>query len=327
MAGELRQRGVRVFRWRARPQPGPWVALELGRLARIVRGFDPALLHLHSSKAGLVGRLLARRRVPTVMQPHSWSFFARTGRIRDATLRWERFGARWADVVLCVSEDERRLGIAEGVSASYRVLPNGVDLQAFPAPSPEGRASARERLGLGKGEPLAICVGRLHRQKNQGALLDAWPLVSSSVPDARLVLLGEGPDRDELESRAVEGVTLAGQTSDVRSWLAASNVVAQPSRWEGMSLSLLEALAAARSVVVTDVPGMREVVVDGVGAVVPPDDTPALADALAARLGDPSVADAEGAAGRARVESHHDRREQFDGIARLYDELLRGRRS
>ena len=89
-----------------------------------------------------------------------------------------------------------------------------------------------------------------------------------------------------------------------------------------MSLSLLEALAAARSVVVTDVPGMREVVVDGVGAVVPPDDTGALASALASRLGDPSLADAEGAAGRARVESHHDRREQFNGIAALYEELL-----
>jgi glycosyltransferase involved in cell wall biosynthesis len=224
-------------------------------------------------------------------------------------------------VVLCVSEDERRLGIAEGVDASYRVLPNGVDLQAFPAPSPGDRSSARERLGLGK-EPFVVCVGRLHRQKNQAALLDAWPLVRESVPDARLVLLGEGPDRDELASRAVDGVTLAGQTTDVRSWLAATNVVAQPSRWEGMSLSLLEALAAARSVVVTDVPGMREVVVDGVGAVVPPDDTSSLAAALSARLADAEFADAEGAAGRARVESHHDRRKQFDGIAALYEELL-----
>jgi glycosyltransferase involved in cell wall biosynthesis len=319
VADELRAGGVRVFHWRARPQPGPWVALELGRLARIVRAFDPALLHLHSSKAGLVGRLLVRRRRPTVMQPHSWSFFARTGRIRDATLRWERFGARWADVVLCVSEDERRLGIAEGVDASYRVLPNGVDLQAFPVTD---RSSARDRLGLGN-EPLVVCVGRLHRQKNQAALLDAWPLVRSSIPDARLVLLGEGPDRDELASRLVDGVTLAGQTNDVRSWLAAADVVAQPSRWEGMSLSLLEALAAARSVVVTDVPGMREVVVDGVGAVVPPDDTSSLAAALSARLADPALADAEGAAGRARVESHHDRRNQFDGIAALYEELLR----
>lgn len=322
---ELTARGVRVFRWQARAQPGPWVALELARLARIVRSFDPELLHLHSSKAGLVGRLLTRRRRPTVMQPHSWSFFARTGPIRDATLRWERFGARWADVVLCVSEDERRLGTEEGVQARYRVLPNGVDLESFAPPSPGDRAAARAKLGLGE-EPIAICVGRLHRQKNQAALLDAWPRVRESVGGARLVLLGDGPDREELAARAVEGVDLLGQTSDVRMWLAAANLVAQPSRWEGMSLSLLEALAAARSVVVTDVPGMAEVVVDGVGAVVPPDDTEALASAIAARVGDRGRADAEGAAGRARVESHHDRRDQFDGIAALYEELLAERR-
>jgi glycosyltransferase involved in cell wall biosynthesis len=323
---DLAARGVRAFRWRARAQPGPWVALELGRLARVVREFDPALMHLHSSKAGLVGRLLVRRRRPTILQPHSWSFFARTGRIRDATLRWERFGSRWADVVLCVSEDERRLGIEEGVDARYRVLPNGIDLDAFVPPSPGDRAAARKSLGLGE-EPMAISVGRLHRQKNQGALLDAWPSVRAIVPEARLVLLGDGPDREELERRAVEGVALAGQTRDVRTWLAAADVVAQPSRWEGLSLSLLEALAAARSVVVTDVPGMREVVVDGVGAVVAPDDTDALAGAVAARLGDVARADTEGAAGRARVEAHYDRREQFDGIAALYEELLGERRA
>ena len=318
---ELVAGGVRVFRWNATAQPGPTVPREVAWLARIAGSFGPDVLHLHSSKAGLAGRLLSRRRIPTVMQPHSWSFFAKTGRVRDATLRWERLGARWADVVLCVSEDERRLGIAEGVRAEFRVLPNGIPLDSFPPPAPGDRAAARARLGLGE-EPIAICVGRLHRQKNQAALLDAWPAVRSAAPGARLVLLGDGPDRAELEARAVHGVELHGQTDDVRAWLAAASLVVQPSRWEGMSLSLLEALAAGRSVVVTDVPGMSEVVVGGVGAVVPPGDPDALASAVARRLNDPSLADREGAAGRARVESHHDRRVQFDGIAALYEELI-----
>ena len=321
---ELVAGGVRVFRWNATAGPGPTVPRELAWLGRIAGGFDPAVLHLHSSKAGLIGRLLARRRVPTVFQPHSWSFFAKTGRVRDATLQWERFGARWADVVLCVSEDERRLGLAEGVSADFRVLPNGIPLDRFTAPAAGDRAAARDRLGLGP-EPIAVCVGRLHRQKNQAALLDAWPRVRDSVRGSRLVLLGDGPDRPELEARAVDGVELFGQTGDVRTWLAAASLVVQPSRWEGMSLSLLEALAAGRSVVVTDVPGMSEVVVGGVGAVVPPDDPEGLAAAVAERLGDQELADREGAAGRARVESHHDQRVQFDGIAGLYDELLAGR--
>lgn len=316
--------GVRVFPWNARPEPGPSVPRELVRLARIVDAFDPEIIHLHSSKAGLVGRLLVRRRRPTIMQPHSWSFFAKTGRVREAALLWERFGARLADAVLCVSEDERRLGRAEGVRAEFRVLPNGVDLASFTPPQPEDRSAARRRLGLGE-EPLVVCLGRLHRQKNQAALLDVWPQVRAAVPGARLALVGDGPDRPALAARGVEGVELVGQTDGVRSWLAAASLVAQPSRWEGMSLSLLEALAAARSVVVTDVPGMREVVVDGVGAVVAPDQPSELRDAIALRLADPDFADAEGRTGRARVEAHHDRRAQFEGIADLYEELERPR--
>jgi glycosyltransferase involved in cell wall biosynthesis len=92
-----------------------------------------------------------------------------------------------------------------------------------------------------------------------------------------------------------------------------------------MSLSLLEAMACARSVVVTDVSGMREVVAEGTGAVVPPGDREALTAAVAERLSDPPRADAEGAGGRRRVERHHDRRVQLDGIAALYDELLERR--
>lgn len=312
--------GVRVFPWNARPEPGPSVLRELVRLARILDAFDPQVLHLHSSKAGLVGRLLVRRRRLTIMQPHSWSFLAKTGRVRDATLLWERLGARLADVILCVSEDERRVGSAEGVRAEFRVLPNGVDLASFTPPTPGDRAVARLRLGLGD-EPLAVCLGRLHRQKNQTALLDVWPEVRATVPGARLALIGDGPDRAELAARGIEGVELVGQTQDARSWLAAASLAVQPSRWEGMSLSLLEAMAAARSVVVTDVAGMREVVVDGVGAVVAPDRPRELLNAIALRLSDAALADAEGRAGRVQVEAHHDRRVQFDGIAALYDEL------
>ena len=315
--------GIDVHAWEAIAQPGPAVARELRSLARIVRATDPDVVHLHSSKAGLVGRLLIRRSRPTVMQPHAWSFFAKTGAVRRATLAWERAGARWSDVVLCVSEDERRLGQEAGIRGRYEVLPNGVDLDRFPPPEPDARERARAELGLPAG-PLAVCLGRLHRQKNQGALLDLWPEVRARVPGAELVLVGEGPDRADLERRAVAGVRFAGQVPDSRPWLAAASLVVQPSRWEGMSLALLEAMACARSVVVTDVSGMREVVSGGVGAVVAAGDESGLAEAIVQRLGDTQLADAEGRAGRSRVEAHHDRRRQYEGIARLYDGLRNG---
>lgn len=317
---ELAAAGVQHFAWEATPQPGGTVARELASLRTIVSQFEPDLVHLHSSKAGLVGRLLVRGGRPTVMQPHAWSFFAKTGALRLLTLLWERVAVCWADVVLCVSDDERRLGMDEGVRAEYRVLPNGVDLDRFPAPSPEARDRARERLGLGSG-PLAVSIGRLHRQKNQGALLDAWPGVRALIPAARLVLLGDGPDRATLERRAVEGVQFAGQSADVKPWLDAASVVVQPSRWEGMSLSVLEAMASGRSVVATNVPGMREVL-EGVGDLVPLDDSAALSAAIADRLADPQRADAEGRVGRARVEERHDRARQHRDIDALYDELI-----
>jgi glycosyltransferase involved in cell wall biosynthesis len=312
--------GSEMRDWPARAQPGPWVLREIVALSRIVDSFEPDVVHLHSSKAGLAGRLLLRGRLPTVHQPHAWSFFAKSGPVERATRAWEVFGARWTDLVLCVSEDERRLGQAAGVRTGFRVLPNGVDLDRSPAPEPDARARARAELGIAD-EPLAVCVGRLHRQKNQAALLDIWPQLREELPTAILALLGDGPDRPELEARDTAGVRFVGQTDRVRLWLEAANVVVQPSRWEGMSLSVLEALACARSVVVTDVPGMREVA-EGVGAVVPEDEPDALRGAVAERLRERERADTEGAAGRARVEERHDLRGQLQGVRELYDELV-----
>ena len=311
--------GVVAHAWHPGARPGPHLPNVLRQLAGIVRREQPDLVHLHSSMAGMCGRLVVRRRRTTLFQPHSWSFFAVTGPVRRAALSWERTAARWADVILCVSEDEQRAGRRLGISPGrYVVIPNGVDLSRFP---PGDRDGARKRLGLGP-EPMAVCVGRLHRQKGQHALLDAWPQVREQIPTARLVLVGEGPDRPDLEARRPEATTFTGQTAEVSDWVAAANVVVQPSVWEGMSLSLLEAMATARSVVVTDVPGMRETVRPGCGAVVAPDRPSELADAIAARLRDPARAAAEGHAGRAAVEQHHDLAVQRETVLRLCRELM-----
>src|SRR5207253_2205674 len=102
------------------------------------------------------------------------------------------------------------------------------------------------------------------------------------VPGARLALVGDGPDEETLRRRNTPGVLFAGHRDDVPDWLAASDVVAIPSRWEGLSLGMLEAMATARSIVSTDVPGARDALPGA--AIVAENDTHALAEALAERL-------------------------------------------
>ena len=304
VAGPLPLGGAEHLPWRAGRQPGPGLAAEVRSLSAAIRRFEPDVVHLHSSKAGLAGRLAMRGRRPTLFQPHAWSFLAVHGPMRAASLLWERTGARWAHRLVCCSQSERHQGEEAGVRGRWEVVPNPVDLVRF---SPEGPVGPPERvrLDLPPG-PLAVCVGRLSRQKGQDVLVEAWAEVRRRVPEARLVLVGDGPERESLEQRASPGVIFAGRQPDVPSWLRAADVVVLPSRYEGMSLSLLEAMATGRSVVASDVEGMGEALGEDAGALVPPEDPGALAAAVATRLLDPALAGREGRAGRDRAERRHD---------------------
>jgi glycosyltransferase involved in cell wall biosynthesis len=263
---------------------------------------------------------------PTVFQPHAWSFAAVTGALRTATEAWERLGARWADAIVCVSSDERESGRAAGVRGRWAVIPNGVDLDRFRIPADGGRASARQELGLDPDAPLAVCPARLFEQKGQDELLRAWPGVVKRVPQAQLALVGEGPDRPQLEAMNAPAVTFAGETLSVEPWLLAADVVVLPSRWEaGLSLGAMEAMALGRSVVTTDVWGSRDGLQAGGGAIVPVDAVDSLAEALAERLADRAKADAEGKVGRRRIEDDYDVRIARERMARLYEQVLERR--
>lgn len=317
LAARVAATGIRVRTWHASRGPGPLVPAEAAALARIVRDQDPDVVHLHSSKAGLAGRLAIRGRRPTVFQPHAWSFDAAGGPLAVAARTWERLGARWTHRLLCVSAAERAAGRAAGVGGHAVVVPNGVDTDRF-APAPA--APARAALGLGDG-PVVLCAGRVARQKGQDLLLEAWPTVRAAVPDATLVLLGDGPDAPRWRAAYPDpSVLWRGAVADPAPFYAAAAVLALPSRWEGMPLVALEALSSGRPVVGFDVSGVREAVGDA-GAVVAPGDTAALAAALAARLDPSGPGPAEGAAGRARVRERFDRRRSADAVAELLQRL------
>jgi glycosyltransferase involved in cell wall biosynthesis len=323
---DAREAGAHVRWWRAEAHDSNLVAA-VDRLSRIVSETRPDVVHLHSGKAGLAGRLVVRDRVPTVFQPHAWSFLARRSGVRGASLRWERYAARWTTELVCVSDTERELGESLGVHAPTTVIPNGVDLAEYRPAGAGDRVHARKRLGLDD-VPTVLCVGALMVQKGQQDLLSDWPQVRARVPEARLLLVGDGPDRRALERLAegMAGVTFAGARTDVPLWMAAADVVVVPSRWEGMALVPLEAMACARSLVATDVNGIVDSVPSGAGAIVPLDDPEALVDALVRRLGDPALADEEGWLGRSHVESHHDVTRSARELARVYLRLVGVRR-
>jgi glycosyltransferase involved in cell wall biosynthesis len=322
LSADLRSAGVEVVSWPARRSPGADLPGEVRTLAAVVASVDPDVLHLHSSKAGLAGRLAVRGRRVTVFQPHAWSVEAVPAALRGAAAAVERVAARWTDVFLCVARQERDRGRALGIGGRYVVVPNGVDTQHFAAADAVQRARSRARLGIGAG-PLAVCVGRLCRQKGQDVLLSAWPPVRSARPDATLALVGGGVR----PPAAGPGVLVAGPAVDPRDWYAAADVVACPSRWEAMALVPLEAMASARSVVASDVGGTREALPPGAGVLVRPDDPADLAAAILRRLTDRATADAEGRVGRANVLRHHQVAGTVAGVDQLYRHLLGGRTS
>ncbi|MFD3576518.1 glycosyltransferase [Streptomyces sp. NPDC058644] len=317
----VRGLGSDVHGWAATRSPGPGLPGEVRRLARIVAALRPDVVHAHSAKAGLAARLALRGRVPTVFQPHAWSFEAVGGATARLALGWERFGARWATHVVCVSEAERLTGRRSGIDARWSVIPNGVDAEHF---RPMAAQAARSALGISEQAPLVVCVGRLCRQKGQDVLLRAWAAVSAWMPMARLVLVGDGPDAAGLRERAPASVRFVGAVQDATSWYQAADVVVLPSRWEGMALVPLEAMACARPVVVTDVDGARESLPPALvpHGLVPAEDPDALARALVGLLGDPPLCESLGRAAHRHVSTTHDVRRTTDAVAAVYRELL-----
>ncbi|MGW0858001.1 glycosyltransferase [Streptomyces sp. NPDC002690] len=322
LAARASAAGAEVHDWRAVRNPGPGLAREIAGARSLVREHRPQVVHAHSAKAGLAGRLAVRGRIPTVFQPHAWSFEAVRGGTASTALKWERFGARWADRVLCVSASERLAGERAGIAARWSVILNGIDLAHFRPADAGDRAAARAALGLPDGPPLLVCVGRLSRQKGQDVLLEAWRAMPPGA--ARLALVGSGPEEARLRGAAPADVLFAGAADDVRPWIHAADAVVLPSRWEGMALAPLEAMACGRPVVMTDVAGARESLPPGQDAhcLVPPDDPDAMAAALTALLSDAGLRTRLGSAAQLHARAVFDVRRTAAEVTLLYQELV-----
>ena len=306
--------------WQASRSPFTGILSSARGLIRSVRAWQPDVVHLHSAKAGLVGRLTVRRSIPTIFQPHAWSFAAVNGIVGILAYRWERWAAaHWTDHLICVSNREaKELPVA--LNTAMTVVPNGVDPQRW---APRDRNEARQRLGIGCDEPLAICVGRIARQKGQDQLVANWASVLEAVPSAKLILVGAGhADLSSHDSIVRKSICQTGHV-DPTDYYAAADVVIVPSRWEGMALVPLEAMAMERVVYGFDVAGLSEVV-GRFGRIFPPGAINALLRAVEGILKSCPVDRVDGGRVRAHILEHYSLEQSRSAVVDISVALANG---
>jgi glycosyltransferase involved in cell wall biosynthesis len=307
------------------------------RLAQLIRRERPAILHTHTAKAGAVGRVAAllagSARPPIVVHTFHGhvlrGYFNRVATFGFRTL--ERALARVTTKLIAVSPEVRddlvRLGVAP--AEKFAVIRLGIELDQRVGTGDGRRAETRRLLGLGRGEPFVVgWVGRMTAVKRTDLVVRALRALVDRGVDARLLLVGDGPDRDGLERLAhdlgvVKRCLFLGYQEDVARFYDAIDVLLLPSVNEGTPVSVIEALAAERPAVATRVGGIPDVVRDGVdGFLVDGDEPDALAERLAELAADPPRRAAMGEAGRARVLERYAVDRLVDDVDALYRELL-----
>lgn len=287
-----------------------------------VKELKPDLVHCHSSKAGLVGRIAASSLgLPAVFTAHGWSFAEGVSWKRKSfAVPSEWLAARWGQKIITVSEQDQNLALRYGIAKPDKLVTihNGV-------PDTQHRASP------GQGETVRIAmVARFAPPKDHALLLRA--LANTPPSPFEVLFIGDGPTSPEVEEEAASlglqnKVKFLGTRSDVPELLSKAHIFVLPSNWEGFPISILEAMRAGLPVVASDVGGVREAVVDGeTGFLVPRADVGALRERLSALLRGPRLRARLGAAGRRRYEANFTFERMLEKTLGVYDGVLTARR-
>lgn len=284
----------------------PWLVREISpvndiraymALVRLIRREKPVIVHTHTSKAGIVGRLAARTAgVPVVIHsPHGHVFHGYYGKFKTRLfIGLERWCARFSDRLVMITENERADHVALKIAPpeKFVTIHSGVDFDPL-LNDISGRGALRKQFSIAEDARVIGTVGRLVPIKGQVHLIDAMPEVIGKMPNTHLVLVGSGPLLEELQNRTAEigmsdHVHFAGYRSDVAACLKDMDLFVLPSLNEGMGRVLVEAMVMRLPSVASDVCGIKDLIQEGKnGRRVPVGDSDALAAAIVDVLSDP----------------------------------------
>ena len=304
------------------------------RLVAMIRERRPAIVHTHSSKAGVLGRMAAARAgVPVVIHTiHGLPFHPYEKWWRNRIyIAAERYAARRCHRIICVADAMRRQALAAGVGRpeQYRVIHSGMETRTFGSAELDGPAVRRE-LGIPEGALVIGKIARLFELKGHEDVLRAAVKIFGEVPEAHLLFVGDGILRSELERLAAElgvadRVTFAGLVPARRipEMIAAMDLVVHASYREGLARVLPQALISRVAVVSYDVDGAPEVVTPGeTGLLVAAGDVAGLADATVKLASDEQLRRRMGEEGRRRCLEIFSTGKMVSDIERVYDECL-----
>jgi len=327
---------VELRRWWCWYRPGVHVATSLlGLLWTLaLRGWRFEVWHAHqyghhAAVTVLMGKLLRRPVVLKLTSSCAGGIAQSLRGARFATIL--RFLHRRVDGVAAPTRETAREAVDFGIpSHRVRVVPNGVDVRRLmPTPRCE-RRRCKEALGV-PDVPIAISIGRLVQPKQIDLMIQAWALAMAHVREPwMLVIVGEGQERASLEAQAMrlglgQSVRFVGHQANIEAWLSCAELFLQSSSREGLSNTMLEAMAAGLPVVITAVSGTKECVGEtGAGRVVPIGDTDALAAALVELASDPVARDRCGAVARRVVDEGFSVEGVVDRCEALYRDLIGG---
>ena len=302
-------------------------------LYRLIKDRGYHIVHTHNSKAGFLGRLAARLAdVPVIIHTvHGFAFHDMEPLWRQTLFRnLERLASRWCDKMIFISQPLIDWALREGIGSSDKMIKiySGIDLNRFTPVSQDQKELNRARWGLGKKDPVIGMVSKLWDGKGHTVLIEAFREIKKEMPDARLVIVGEGYLYPVLRGLAegyhlADSILFTGFQMNVSELISTFDVAVLPSFFEGMGRVLLEAMAMERPVVASRVGGIPDLIKNGVnGLLTPPGDVRALADALKKVLSDKGLAHEMGRLGREMTTDQFNSDAMVRSIQGLYRECL-----